>query len=134
MATRKVKTPRQRQQERKEQMQREQTMEKIISAMTETVTRLQTVSAWAQWQNNTEAMTKGSHEATRSSSEQEIKNMLIGINTMMLQQQQQTDAETNGNADDDAADHATADTAVHGRADEDATRHDENSSQRQVNF
>ena len=45
-----------------------------------------------------------------------------------------TDAETNGNADDDAADHATADKAVHGRADEDATRHDENSSQRQVNF
>ena len=72
MATRKVKTPRQRQQERKEQMQREQTVEKIISAMTETVTRLQTVSAWAQWQNNAEAMTKGSHEATRSSSEQEL--------------------------------------------------------------
>ena len=73
MATRKVKTPRQRQQERKEQMQREQTVEKIISAMTETVTRLQTVSAWAQWQNNAEAMTKGSHEATRSSSEQGIQ-------------------------------------------------------------
>ena len=89
MATRKVKTPRQRQQERKEQMQREQTVEKIISAMTETVTRLQTVSAWAQWQNNAEAMTKGSHEATRSSSEQEMKNMMMGINKMMLQQQQQ---------------------------------------------
>ena len=64
-------------------------MEKIISAMTETVTRLQTVSAWAQWQNNAEAMTKGSHEATRSSSEQEMKNMMMGINKMMLQQQQQ---------------------------------------------
>ena len=75
MATRKVKTPRQRQQERKEQLQREQTVEKIISAMTETATRLQTVSAWAQWQNNAEAMTKGSHEATRSSSEQEMNHV-----------------------------------------------------------
>ena len=89
MATRKVKTPRQRQQERQEQSQREQTVKKIISAMTETVTRLQTVSAWAQWQNNAEAMANGSHEATRSSSGQEIKNMMMGINTMMLQQQQQ---------------------------------------------
>ena len=131
MATRKVKTPRQRQQERKEQLQREHTVEKIISAMTETVTRLQTVSAWAQWQNNAEAMTKGKRLArgntkflrTRYKEHDDGDQHNDAAATT-------TDAETDGNADDDAADHATADKAVHGRADEDATRHDENSSQR----
>ena len=60
-----------------------------ITAMAKTVEHVNTRRAWTQWTRHTKKPVQSAHEAMENSSAQEIKEMMMGMSKMMLQQQEQ---------------------------------------------
>ena len=57
--------------------------------MAKTVEHVNTRRAWTQWTRHTKKPVQSAHEAMENSSAQEIKEMMMGMSKMMLQQREQ---------------------------------------------